>query len=433
MNSDEPNAYPLSIAYYCPRWPLGAFPNGIVTYVSILTNQLRLQGHQATILADAVAEGYRDPGVYDLHEARTSISQRPVNRVMYGLWRKVSAHPANSHLYRRAMVTTLSRAITERRIEIVEMEESFGWARWLREASLVPVCVRLHGPWFQVGPALGFPADAGFRKRVEQERRALLSADAVTAPSHDILEKTRIFYGLPLQDAMVIPNPTEPVSEHWQLGRADTKRVLFIGRFDRLKGGNLIIDAFAQILRDVPEAKLWFIGPDRGCKMTDGQTWYINEYMRHQLSRAVECNQVEWLGSQPFPSLSRFRRQALVTVVCSLYENFPYTVIEAMALGCPIVAASVGGIPEILRNNVNGLLHQANDPEDLARKVTSLLKNPAWAAGLGHQAAVDCKRCYYPEVIASKTVDFYRSAIRGASQRQRLASKMFARARNTTI
>ena len=322
-------------------------------------------GTRQPILADAVAEEYDNPEVYDLQKARTSISRQPMKRVMYGLWRKISAHPANSHLYRKALVTTMARAIAERRIQIVEMEETFGWARWLQQALSIPICVRLHGPWFQVGPALGFPNDAHFRNRVEQERKAILSADVVTAPSHDILEKTRAFYGLPLHDAEVIPNPAGPTTEHWQLKYTDTKQLLFIGRFDRLKGGDLIINAFARVLQEVPEAKLWFIGPDRGCKTSDGRIWHIEEYVRHLLPGALEAKQVVWLGPQPFSALASFRRRALVTVVCSRYENFPYSLIEAMALGCPLVAVHVGGIPEIVRDNSNGLLHQPGDPEDL--------------------------------------------------------------------
>ncbi len=407
---------PLSIGYYSPTWPLGMFPNGIVTYVSILTEQLKLQGHKTTILADAVAEGYQDPTVYDLHEVRMSISRKPVNRAIYGLWRRLAAHPANSHLYRRALVSTLRRAIGARKIEIVEMEETYGWARWLQEATWVPVCVRLHGPWFQVGPALGFAVDEGFRERVEQERRAIQNAAAVTAPSRDILEKTRAFYGLELGDAEVIANPTEPATEHWRLDRADPRRVLFIGRFDRLKGGDLVIDAFARVLQEVPEARLWFVGPDRGCG-TNGRTWTIEEYVRDRLPDALESKRVEWLGPQPFSALASLRRQAFVSVVCSVYETFPNTVIESLALGCPIVAANVGGIPEIVRDDVNGLLHRASDPVDLASKIIRLMKAPKMAAALGQQGAIDCQRSYYPEVIAARTVDFYRRVIERARAR----------------
>ena len=429
MNPPDRSMARLSIGYYCPTWPLGASPNGISTYVSNLTKQLKLLGHHTTVLADTVAKGYHNPQVYDLESVRTLIGRRPMNRVRYGLWRRLASHSANSHLYRQAMVTTFSRAIADQRISIFEIEESFGWARWLSKASLVPICVRLHGPWFEVGPALGLPENASFRARVEQERRAILSADAVTAPSCHILEKTRTFYGLNLENAEVIPNPAEPAAHHWQLSQADHKRILFVGRFDRLKGGDLVVDAFARILKEEPEARLSFVGPDRGCRTDNGDTWQIEQYIRHRLPGALETKRVEWLGAQPFSALAQLRRQALVCVICSRYETFPYTVIEAMALGCPIVAATVGGIPEIIRNESNGLLHQQSDPEDLACKVVSLLKNPTWAAHLGQKAADDCCRYYHPEVVAAHTVHFYESVLRRASQGGRKGIGCFPRSR----
>ena len=158
-----------------------------------------------------------------------------------------------------------------------------------------------------------------------------------------------------LENAEVIPNPTEPVADLWQLAQADPKRILFVGRFDRLKGGDLVIDAFARIVQAEPEARLSFVGPDRGCRTDNGDTWQIEQYIRHRLPGALETKRVEWLGAQPFSALAQLRRQALVCVICSRYETFPYTVIEAMALGCPIVAATVGGIPEIIRNESNGV------------------------------------------------------------------------------
>ncbi|MBV8311650.1 MAG: hypothetical protein JO344_14805, partial [Planctomycetaceae bacterium] len=165
MNRRASTGTHLSIGYYSPSWPIGASPNGVVNYVGFLSEQLKAMGHHTTILTETVAEGDHDPGVYNLQEVRTSIARNPVNRIMYGLWRKLAPHPSNSHLYRRALVTAVHHAIAEHNLDIFEMEETFGWARWLRQTSPIPICIRLHGPWFLNGPALGVPEDEGFRRR----------------------------------------------------------------------------------------------------------------------------------------------------------------------------------------------------------------------------------------------------------------------------
>ena len=122
-----------------------------------------------------------------------------------------------------------------------------------------------------------------FRRRVEMEGRAICDADLITAPSRDVLEQTRAFYGLALDAAEVIPVPAPRVTEHWHLSDADPKRILFVGRFDRHKRGDLIVDAFGRVLAKVPDARLWFVGPDRGYIDTNGRTWHIEEYLRDRL------------------------------------------------------------------------------------------------------------------------------------------------------
>jgi glycosyltransferase involved in cell wall biosynthesis len=418
MNPSQYVDSPLSIGYYAPNWPLGASPNGVLTYISFLSEQLRAMGHQTTILADAVAEGDHDPGVYNLQEVRTTIARNPVNRIMYGVWRKLAAHPANSHLYRRALVTTFHRAIAEHGLDILEMEETFGWARWLRQTSPIPICIRLHGPWFLNGRALGVPEDEGFRRRVEEEGRAIRDADVITAPSRDVLEQTRAFYGLELDDAEVIPVPAPRMTNHWNLNDADPKRILFVGRFDRHKGGDLIIDAFGRVLAQVPDARLWFVGPDRGYIDANGRTWHIEEYLRDRLPGALELKQVEWLGAQPFSALASLRRKALVSVVCSRYENVPFVVLETIALGCPLVAARVGGIPEVLDGHTNGLLHRASDSEDLAVQIITLLNDPERAAQLGKQAAIDSQQRFSLEFVAERTLNCYGKAIERTRSRK---------------
>ena len=92
-------------------------------------------------------------------------------------------------------------------------------------------------------------------------------------------------------------------------------------------------------------------------------------------------------------------------------KTFLLAVLETMALGCPLVAARVGGIPEVLDGHTNGLLHRASDSEDLAAQIMTLLNDPERAAQLGKQAAIDCQQRFSPEIIAERTVSCYGKAI----------------------
>jgi glycosyltransferase involved in cell wall biosynthesis len=368
-------------------------------------------GHNVTIVTSQAAEKTAGESIYDTYQAQAS--QSVARRAIDGLWYRVAPRSASKHISSRLLLTTVRRAIAEQGIQIFEMEESFGMARLVRQATSVPVCVRLHGPWFLNGLALGVPQDEAFRKRVREEGRAINDADAVTAPSRDVLEQVRDFYALGLPEAEVIPNPTPPIlpTERWQLENCDPKQILFIGRFDRHKGGDLIIEAFGRVLEALTEARLRFVGPDRGFIASNGQCWNIKDFISDQIPGALETGRIEWLGQQPSSALAQLRRQAMVTVICSRYETFSLTTVEAMASGCPTVAARTGAIPEVLQDGVTGLLHRSKDASDIAAKIIYLLKNPARAAELGRQAALDCERQFHPDVVASRLVGFYRRVI----------------------
>jgi glycosyltransferase involved in cell wall biosynthesis len=405
----------LSVGLVSPAWPLDAYPNGIITYVANVAEGMRSLGHRPTILAQALAAGDWGDSVYDSQSARSSRSM--ARRVLDGLGYRVAPRWVSERISRRELLATTRRAIAERGLQILEMEESFGLAGWLQRAIPIPVCIRLHGPWFLNGAALGMAEDNGFRRRVAREGWAIRQASAVTAPSLDVLEQTRAYYSLALEEAVVIPNPTYPVApaERWRLARCDPKQVLFIGRFDRHKGGDLIVEAFAKVLRAVPDARLCFVGPDVGLASDDGRRWDVAGYIDDRLPGARESGRVNVMGKVPNSKLDELRREAIVTVACSRYEVFGIASAEAMAMGCPIVAARVGGIREIIRDGIDGLLHNTGDTDDLAAKILTVLTDPARAAELGRQAAARCEQHFYPAAVAAQTIAFYRRVVRTAT------------------
>jgi glycosyltransferase involved in cell wall biosynthesis len=401
------NALPLSIGYLSPGWPLNAFPNGIVSYVADMADQLKKMGHQITIVAADVVGKTEDTSVYNVQLARRD--RRLFQRILDGITYRIGPRWAVDQIWHRLFTTVIRRAITEQGIQIFEMEESFGRAWSVHRAISIPLCVRLHGPWFLNGGADGVPDDRAFRQRVFAEGRAIAAANAVSSSSRDVLERTRAYYNLALHDAQVIYPPSCLVlpTEQWRLEDCNRRQVLFVGRFDRHKGGDLAIEAFGRVLREVPQAHLVFVGPDQGYTDSHGRSWNLEGFTRDRLPGALESGRITLLGQQPFSALAALRRKAMVTIVCSRYENAPRALIEAMSLGCPIVAARVGGIPEIFEDHRDGFLHRPEDPDDLSARIISLLSNPGHAAELGRSAADTCRRRFHPEIIASQTIEFY--------------------------
>ena len=409
--AESSNNPSLSIAYFSPAWPAHAFYNGIATGIGTLTPALRNRGHRVTIIAHNVAEGTSDPSVYDLAQSR-----RPRNaaqHAVFWLGNRLAPERTQAYLTHRSIMASIRSARVERGIQILEMEESFGWVRSVCQNSSIPVCVRLHGPWFLNGPAQGYPQDDAFRRRVFEEGYAIQAADALTAVSSDVLERVRKFYGLALPHAQVIhgTTPAVPAGERWQLEGAEPKTVLFVGRFDRHKGGDLIIEAFTHVLREIPDAQLWMVGPDSGIIACDGRKWKIEEFIRDRVPAALETARIRWFGFQALSELNQLRRKAMVTVICSRYETFSSATLEAMTMGCPTVAARVGGILEIVHDQDNGLLHRPEDPADLAAKILTLLNDPGRAAQAGRRAADHCEQQFHPNVIAGRFAEYFNQVI----------------------
>ena len=155
MNPNKPVHSPLSICYFSPGWPLDRFPNGVVSCVADLYAHLRTGGHKVTILANEVAEGNCDECVYNLQEARDSSGL--VGRAVMGLWYRSSANTAVRYRYRRAMVNTFRRAQAEHGVELFEMEESFGWARWISRAIVSPGLREVARPMVPQRSGVGIP------------------------------------------------------------------------------------------------------------------------------------------------------------------------------------------------------------------------------------------------------------------------------------
>jgi glycosyltransferase involved in cell wall biosynthesis len=396
----------LRVAFLTPAWPVDVAANGIVTYVDSIAAGLRRQGHTVCILS-AYSDGAGSQlDMYPVQRGEVSV----LARIRDGLTIRINRSAALRERFCRALVNTVRRVIAERGVQLLEMEETFGWVQQVKPHLPIPVVVRLHGPHFANGPVMRVPTDAAFHQRVRAEGVGIAMADGVSSPSGDILEQTRAFYGLPLSDATVIPYPGPAVSpeNRWSLAECDRSRLLFVGRFDRHKGGDVVIDAFRKVSQRFPRIRLCFAGPDDGVTDDQGRNWTLAKYLEERAPDVA--GRIDWLGQQPNSSLAELRRKAFATIVGSRYETFGIVVLEAIAYGCPLAATRTGGIAEIVEDGVNGVLARPGDPDHLASAITRLLEAPEFAAKLGRRAAEDAAR-YNPDAIAYETALFHQRVI----------------------
>ena len=205
---------------------------------------------------------------------------------------------------------------------------------------------------------------AGFLRTVggAVETLALRRAAAVVTLTDRLAGLVR--GGVPADRIHVIPSGTRVFDA---VARGPTG-VLFVGRLHRQKG----VDTLIRALPLLPEATVMLVGdgPERAP-------------LRRLATDLGVADRVTVTGFVPHGMVPGLLAGADVVVLPSRYEELGTALVEAMAAGRPVVASHVGGIPELVRDGVDGLLVPPDDPAALAKAVTRVLANPVLAAELG--------------------------------------------------
>lgn len=148
--------------------------------------------------------------------------------------------------------------------------------------------------------------------------------------------------------------------------------VLYVGRLRTRKAVAVLLEAFLEVRRRMPEARLVVVG--------DGEQRPSLEERKRHLGFGEE---VQFTGAVPREAIAGFYARADVYCLPSLYEGFPVAILEAMAAALPVVATTVSGIPEAVLPERTGLLVEPEDVAGLAEALVRLLGDPALARAYG--------------------------------------------------
>jgi len=123
-------------------------------------------------------------------------------------------------------------------------------------------------------------------------------------------------------------------------------------------------------------------------------------------------NKVEFIGYKTGDELKNILKDAMFVVVPSKwYENAPYSILEAMASGKAVIGSNIGGIPELIRNDVTGLIFQPENSQDLAGKINQLLDSPELITDFGKRAREAFERYYGSEEHYKRILEIYKELI----------------------
>ena len=202
----------------------------------------------------------------------------------------------------------------------------------------------------------------------------------------------------------VIPNAVD--ADFFRVDRkpSSSPLILCVGNVILRKNQNFFIRALDELKTQI-DLSVIFLG-----KATRADP-YGKEFFT-LLAQRPWCRYEGYAGRE---QLKAYLAQATVVALPSLEDNCPMVVLEGMATGTPIVAARVGGVPELIVDRVTGLFCAPRDAQSIRGAIATYLQNPELAETISQAAKTDALARFLPKRIAAKHVEIYREVLQTTS------------------
>lgn len=370
--------------YYSPAWAYG----GSVRVVAELAARQAARGHAVTVATtDALDAHHRLPS-----------GRHMVDGVAVHRFRNLS----NALAWRRLFLPLgWQRGVAHllREVDVVHLHE----VRSLLNALALPALLR-NGVPYVITAHGGLPPELG-RAAAKRLYDALVGRRLLSHACrlHALTEMERDQYvalGLSSQRIALISNGIDPAAFDFEVDVVAFRRrygipegaplIGFVGRLNRIKGLDFLIDAFAEVLRHRPEAILLLAGPDDGARST----------LEAQVARLGLGAAVRFSGMLEGPqALAAAYRASAVYVLPSRYEMFPTTVLEALLNATPCIVTEQCGLAASLIGADAAHVVPFGDVAALAGAILHVLGDPHAA-----RAQAERGRCYVVEHFGWETV-----------------------------
>lgn len=274
--------------------------------------------------------------------------------------------------------------IRSRRIDILIVEVYSGRAFVLADATTllakllrIPAVLVLHG-----GSLPDFT-----ERHSRWVRRVLRRASALVAPSAFLADKMSK-YGIA---ATIVPNAIDINPDLYRMRREVMPKLLWMRSFHPIYNPQMALDVLAAIKSKFPSSTLVMAGADKG----------LQESIKGSAIRMGLGDNVSFPGFlDEKQKLAEFA-DADIYLNTNRVDNMPVSVLEAFAMGLPVVATNVGGIGHLISDRVNGLLVKDNDPEEMAEAISNLIVDPELCERLSQNGRSLAERSSWASVCRS--------------------------------
>lgn len=369
---------------------------GVGVYVEELSRPLTKMGHKVFVLtqADEFDCEYVDRGVriFGVRSAKINFLN-PAREKIKGFLDRLE--------YSWAASKKIKEIVQRYKIDIIESCEARAEGLWFYMfRNSPPLVIKLHTPESIVFQLDQVPKALDYLLIRMLEECWIRKANKIVGLSKSIIELSGRFFQLRSNNFPIVPNPIDihkfkPGENSIEI--TDEPLILYVGRLEFRKGVHVLIRAIPLILKNFPKAKFQLIGDDCG----------MRKYLLKKVDELGLNGRVTFIEQMPRSSLIEHYHRSTLCVIPSLWENHPFVLLEAMACGKAVVATYTGGIPEIIQNNIDGILVSPGSPLALADGITELLNNKELRESIGKNARTKIEKRHSPYEVARRTLEIY--------------------------
>ena len=362
-----------------------AYPGGVCNHISCLEQQFIQMGHEVKIVAPA-------------SKAVSTFGDR---FIAVGKPRPIPVSGSIARITLSPWLSSRIKAILDREhFDICHLHEPLMpmLCTTVLRLSNVPNVGTFHASggksWYSFGTPIG-------KSILKKWLHKLDGKIAVSEPAMEYVSK--YFPG----DYTIIPNgvdskhfsPDVPPIEEFSDGKLN---ILFVGRLEKRKGLDYLLEAYKQIKPEFPNSRLIVVGPGKRLRKK-----YERRVMRDRLKDVVV------IGYAAYRDLPRYYQTAdIVCCPATGRESFGIVLLEAMAVGKPVVASNIQGYNSVVTHGAEGLLVPPKNAEKLAQALTSLMTDGALRQQMGNEGRLKAVQ-YDWENVAQRVLDYYVSVLNG--------------------
>lgn len=289
-------------------------------------------------------------------------------------------------------------------ISIIEGAE-FSFA-FIKKIPNVKYLIRLHGGhhFFAESENRGINWWKAF-----QEKQSFKKADKIVGVSEYVVNHTSKYINFESKKVRVIYNPANFQNFYEaNYNKVIQGRIFFAGTICEKKGIRQLIQALPIVKKVIPNAHLIIAGRDWYFPKTKkSYTLYLKKFISEEIK-----NSIEFLGVIPNDKIPEEIEKSEICCYPSHMEAMPLAWIEAMSMGKPIVASSLGPGNEIIKNYKNGIACNPLDIEELAKSIIYMLQNKKIARQMGVNARKFALENFNLSVIINQNIEMYQKLLK---------------------